>query len=61
MAASRCCTGRKGAFVIIHVMRFDGTGVEDDYIMWGYAASHDKFPDMRGMSQERAQAGRARA
>jgi 2-polyprenyl-6-methoxyphenol hydroxylase-like FAD-dependent oxidoreductase len=44
--------GPKGAFVIIHVMRFDGQGVEDDYIMWGYAASHDKFPDMKGMSQE---------
>ncbi len=44
--------GPKGAFVIIHVMRFDGQGVEDDYIMWAYAASHDKFPDLRGMSQE---------
>ncbi|MFD4639430.1 FAD-dependent oxidoreductase [Lentzea sp. NPDC058436] len=43
--------GPNGEFVIIHVMRFDGTGVEDDYIMWGYAASHDKFPDMNGMSQ----------
>ncbi|MEV6713732.1 NAD(P)/FAD-dependent oxidoreductase [Lentzea sp. NPDC051208] len=43
--------GPHGEFVIIHVMRFDGTGVEDDYIMWGYAASHDKFPDMKGMSQ----------
>jgi 2-polyprenyl-6-methoxyphenol hydroxylase-like FAD-dependent oxidoreductase len=49
--------GPKGAFVIIHVMRFecqkngDG-GTEDDYIMWGYAASHDKFPDLKGMSQE---------
>ncbi|WP_045317442.1 FAD-dependent oxidoreductase [Lentzea aerocolonigenes] len=44
--------GPKGAFVIVHVMRFDGEGVEDDYIMWGYAASHDKFPDMKGMTQE---------
>lgn len=43
--------GTRGEFVIIHVMRFDGTGVEDDYIMWGYAASHDKFPDMKDMSQ----------
>ncbi|HEX8870735.1 MAG TPA: NAD(P)/FAD-dependent oxidoreductase, partial [Lentzea sp.] len=43
--------GPKGAFVIVHVMRFDGEGVEDDYIMWGYAASHDKFPDLKGMSQ----------
>ena len=43
--------GPHGEFVIIHVMRFDGTGVEDDYIMWGYAASHDKFPDVKGMSQ----------
>ncbi|SES18328.1 2-polyprenyl-6-methoxyphenol hydroxylase [Lentzea xinjiangensis] len=43
--------GPHGEFVIIHVMRFDGTGVEDDYIMWGFAASHDKFPDMSGMSQ----------
>ncbi|USX48684.1 NAD(P)/FAD-dependent oxidoreductase [Lentzea sp. HUAS12] len=43
--------GPHGEFVILHVMRFDGTGVEDDYIMWGYAASHDKFPDMKGMSQ----------
>ncbi|GGN13225.1 oxidoreductase [Lentzea pudingi] len=43
--------GTRGEFVIIHVMRFDGTGVEDDYIMWGYAAAHDKFPDMKGMSQ----------
>ncbi|WP_439663901.1 FAD-dependent oxidoreductase [Lentzea sp. HUAS TT2] len=42
--------GPNGEFVILHVMRFDGTGVEDDYIMWGYAASHDKFPDMKGMS-----------
>ncbi len=44
--------GPRGAFVIIHVMRFDGEGVEDDYIMWGYAASHDKFPDLKGLSQE---------
>ncbi|MEV6238257.1 NAD(P)/FAD-dependent oxidoreductase [Lentzea sp. NPDC051838] len=44
--------GPKGAFVIIHVMRFDGEGVEDDYIMWGYAASHDKFPDLKSMTQE---------
>ncbi|MDX3662854.1 NAD(P)/FAD-dependent oxidoreductase [Streptomyces sp. ID05-26A] len=43
--------GTRGEFVIIHVMRFDGTGVEDDYIMWGYAAAHDRFPDMKGMSQ----------
>jgi 2-polyprenyl-6-methoxyphenol hydroxylase-like FAD-dependent oxidoreductase len=43
--------GPHGEFVIIHVMRFDGTGIEDDYVMWGYAASHDKFPDMSGMSQ----------
>ncbi|WP_434449102.1 FAD-dependent oxidoreductase [Lentzea sp. E54] len=43
--------GPRGEFVIIHVMRFDGTGAEDDYIMWGYAASHDKFPDLKGMSQ----------
>ncbi|WP_330270453.1 FAD-dependent monooxygenase [Lentzea sp. NBC_00516] len=43
--------GPHGEFVIIHVMRFDGTGVEDDYIMWGYAAAHHKFPDMKGMSQ----------
>lgn len=43
--------GPRGEFVILHVMRFDGTGVEDDYIMWGYTASHDKFPDMKGMSQ----------
>ncbi|SMD19173.1 FAD-dependent oxidoreductase [Lentzea albidocapillata] len=43
--------GPHGEFVIIHVMRFDGIGVEDDYIMWGYAASHDKFPDMKDMSQ----------
>ncbi|WP_112275459.1 FAD-dependent oxidoreductase [Lentzea terrae] len=44
--------GPKGAFVIIHVMRFEDASVEDDYIMWGYAASHDKFPDLKGMSQE---------
>lgn len=49
--------GPKGAFVIIHVMRFDRQGednstAEDDYIMWGYAASHDKFPDLKGLSQE---------
>jgi len=49
--------GPKGAFVIIHVMRFDchekgNRGVEDDYIMWGYAASHDKFGDLKGLSQE---------
>lgn len=44
--------GPRGAFVIIHVMRFDGAGVEDDYIMWGYAAAHDKFPDLKGMSQD---------
>jgi 2-polyprenyl-6-methoxyphenol hydroxylase-like FAD-dependent oxidoreductase len=44
--------GPKGAFVIVHVMRFDGEGVEDDYIMWGYAASHDKFPDLKGLTQE---------
>ncbi|MFI6097670.1 FAD-dependent oxidoreductase [Lentzea sp. NPDC051213] len=44
--------GPKGAFVIIHVMRFDGAGVEDDYIMWGYAASHDKFPELKGLRQE---------
>lgn len=44
--------GPKGAFVIIHVMRFDGSGVEDDYIMWGYAAAHDKFPDLKGMGPE---------
>ncbi|SFR23049.1 2-polyprenyl-6-methoxyphenol hydroxylase [Lentzea waywayandensis] len=43
--------GPNGEFVIIHVMRFDGTGVEDDYIMWGYAASHHKFPDLKDMSQ----------
>ncbi|MFS8099405.1 FAD-dependent monooxygenase [Lentzea alba] len=41
--------GPKGAFVIIHVMRFDGTGVEDDYIMWGYAIAHDKLPDLKGL------------
>ena len=49
--------GPKGMFVIIHVMRFDrrqegDSGVEDDYIMWGYAAAHDKFPALRGMTQE---------
>ncbi|HUQ55623.1 NAD(P)/FAD-dependent oxidoreductase [Lentzea sp.] len=43
--------GPRGEFVIIHVMRFDDADVEDDYIMWGYTASHDKFPDMKGMSQ----------
>lgn len=43
--------GTHGEFVILHVMRFDGTGVEDDYIMWGYAAAHEKFPDLKGMSQ----------
>ena len=43
--------GPRGEFVIIHVMRFDGTGVEDDYIMWGYAAAHERFPDMKGMGQ----------
>ncbi|MFD9705246.1 FAD-dependent oxidoreductase [Lentzea sp. NPDC059081] len=43
--------GPRGEFVIIHVMRFDDASVEDDYIMWGYTASHDKFPDMKGMSQ----------
>lgn len=43
--------GPRGEFVIIHVMRFDGTGVEDDYIMWGYAAAHERFPDLKGMSQ----------
>jgi 2-polyprenyl-6-methoxyphenol hydroxylase-like FAD-dependent oxidoreductase len=44
--------GPKGAFVIVHVMRFDAADVEDDYIMWGYAASHDKFPDLKGLDQE---------
>jgi 2-polyprenyl-6-methoxyphenol hydroxylase-like FAD-dependent oxidoreductase len=44
--------GPKGAFVIVHVMRFDRSGVEDDYIMWGYAAAHDKFPDLKGLTQE---------
>lgn len=43
--------GPRGEFVIVHVMRFDNSDVEDDYIMWGYTASHDKFPDMKGMSQ----------
>ncbi|GHH48235.1 FAD-dependent oxidoreductase [Lentzea cavernae] len=42
--------GPQGEFVIIHVMRFDGTGIEDDYIMWAYASAHEKFPDMKGMS-----------
>lgn len=44
--------GPKGAFVILHVMHFDGIGVEDDYIMWGYAIAHDKLPDLRGMDGE---------
>jgi 2-polyprenyl-6-methoxyphenol hydroxylase-like FAD-dependent oxidoreductase len=44
--------GPRGAFVIIHVMRFDTAGVEDDYIAWGFAAAHDKFPDLKGLSQE---------
>lgn len=44
--------GPKGAFVILHVMHFDGGGVEDDYIMWGYAIAHDKLPDLRGMDGE---------
>ncbi|KOV82149.1 NAD(P)/FAD-dependent oxidoreductase [Nocardia sp. NRRL S-836] len=44
--------GPRGAFVIIHVMRFETAGVEDDYIMWGFAASHDKFPELKDLSQE---------
>lgn len=44
--------GPKGVFVIIHVMRFDGTGVEDDYIMWGYTVAHDKLPDLAGLDGE---------
>ncbi len=44
--------GPRGAFVIIHVMRFDTEGVEDDYIMWGYAAAHDRFPELKNLSQE---------
>ncbi|ANZ35593.1 hypothetical protein BBK82_05355 [Lentzea guizhouensis] len=44
--------GPRGGFVILHVMRFDTEGVEDDYIMWGYAAAHDKFPELRDLSQE---------
>jgi 2-polyprenyl-6-methoxyphenol hydroxylase-like FAD-dependent oxidoreductase len=44
--------GPKGAFVIIHVMRFDDSDIENDYIMWGYAASHDKFPELKGKSPE---------
>ncbi|RAS64702.1 2-polyprenyl-6-methoxyphenol hydroxylase-like FAD-dependent oxidoreductase [Lentzea atacamensis] len=44
--------GPKGAFVILHVMHFDNGGAEDDYIMWGFSAAHDKFPDLRGMTQD---------
>jgi 2-polyprenyl-6-methoxyphenol hydroxylase-like FAD-dependent oxidoreductase len=34
----------RGAFTIIHHMVFDADDVERDYVMWGYAASNDKFP-----------------
>lgn len=44
--------GPKGAFVIIHVMRFDGAGVEDDYIMWGYSAAHRNLPGLQGLKGE---------
>ncbi|GAA3657595.1 hypothetical protein GCM10022267_49660 [Lentzea roselyniae] len=44
--------GPKGAFVILHVMHFDNGGAEDDYIMWGFSAAHDKFPDLRGMTRD---------
>ncbi|TWP52444.1 FAD-dependent monooxygenase [Lentzea tibetensis] len=56
----------RGANLIVHHMVFEGepadvsspaegasNAVEPDYVMWGYSASHDKFPDLSGATPER--------